>query len=540
MLLITLSTAKAMIIPATNLEKYNGSTNVIEGEVMSSESKYDDKESMIITEFRIKIFESIYGDTESDEIILRVMGGEYNGKILVVTPNDEPHIGDIGVFFLNYNSGVFSSSFLAQSFVPQVKRWTKQQVQNVRNQPKLIDIVLEQNRATAASSIEITGISPNIISGGNGQILTITGSGFGASGPTGSTRVWFKQNNGSMHHASYSNPNYYTSWSDSEIKIRVPEGAGTGPILVGSTSNNTVGPLLTVKYSVRERELPLGGTFLHPRTVFLPSDNMPEGIKFHVSNTFDYNNPDHETAAYTLRAALHEWNCETQLNELVHVFPQVTNTRNDGDNLNVIFLDNTMGANVLGVTFTTMVQCGGLPVVTDTDVGFNANINWNFSRNPSATDEYDLYHTALHEFGHMRNMGHAINPGNIMYPSATIGIQQGVIDAFNVEGGQWVQNESNIRVVCSYNNMVDGVCGRLDVEDNRLDSDVSIHPNPSVSLITIQGKHITEVVIIDFLGNIVLEPSGFKDIDISDLPSGLYHVKINHGLFIVTKKLIIH
>jgi uncharacterized protein (TIGR03437 family) len=87
----------------------------------------------------------------------------------------------------------------------------------------------------AQSGPSITAISPD--SGNPGAIVTILGSGFGAS--AGSGTVTF---NGVA-----ATPN---KWSSASITVAVPAGASTGPVLVtvGSATSNAV------KFTVSEAQ----------------------------------------------------------------------------------------------------------------------------------------------------------------------------------------------------------------------------------------------------------------------------------------------
>ncbi len=82
----------------------------------------------------------------------------------------------------------------------------------------------------------------------------------------------------------------------------------------------------------------------------------------------------------------------------------------------------------------------------------------------------------------------------------------------------------------------------LDIEDN-LENIISITPNPSTSgYVNIISKTdgIKNVIVFDMLGQQVINTRLSSDrLEISELSSGVYIVKIEQGQFTMTKKLII-
>ena len=75
-----------------------------------------------------------------------------------------------------------------------------------------------------STSPQITSISPSRVQ--YGQVITIRGTAFGAN--RGTSRVIF-------HRSKVPNASQYVSWSDTQIRIRVPSGARTGNVQVITT-----------------------------------------------------------------------------------------------------------------------------------------------------------------------------------------------------------------------------------------------------------------------------------------------------------------
>ena len=79
------------------------------------------------------------------------------------------------------------------------------------------------------------------------------------------------------------------------------------------------------------------------------------------------------------------------------------------------------------------------------------------------------------------------------------------------------------------------------VEDNSIENEVSIYPNPANDVIKILNSNdlnISRIEIIDLTGRVVLSTENTDDIDISAIPEGQYFVKVI-GETTVVKKLFI-
>ena len=79
------------------------------------------------------------------------------------------------------------------------------------------------------------------------------------------------------------------------------------------------------------------------------------------------------------------------------------------------------------------------------------------------------------------------------------------------------------------------------IQDNfALNQVVSMYPNPVENYLTIRSKsEITRVQIYSLLGDLVLDvKTNFLRINLSNINSGIYMIKIHSNQFFVTKKLI--
>jgi len=98
----------------------------------------------------------------------------------------------------------------------------------------------------------------------------------------------------------------------------------------------------------------------------------------------------------------------------------------------------------------------------------------------------------------------------------------------------------NYIVTSSSSNLDFGIFGPLNINNN-YSSDVSIYPNPTKGIITIEGEDIQQIIIYDIQGKIVLNKQKQSNIiitDISNYSKGIYFIKAICSNNIVVKKII--
>lgn len=98
-----------------------------------------------------------------------------------------------------------------------------------------------------------------------GQIITITGSNFGSA--RGSSQIYFTANRddisytdalGSDKNGIYICANEidfdYVSWNDSEISVRIPDGAATGSFFIDTTHGSSTSRKIAIKYPLGKKQ----------------------------------------------------------------------------------------------------------------------------------------------------------------------------------------------------------------------------------------------------------------------------------------------
>lgn len=114
--------------------------------------------------------------------------------------------------------------------------------------------------------------------------------------------------------------------------------------------------------------------------------------------------------------------------------------------------------------------------------------------------------------------------------------------------GTWVENNTVTSGDCggdlSTSNAIltgDVQDTALAIEDNQLESRISIHPNPANQQINIKtNEKIDSISVYDISGKVVIDGfDNLKQIDISNLRSGIYFLKMSLNDNLITKKIIV-
>ena len=189
--------------------------------------------------------------------------------------------------------------------------------------------------------------------------------------------------------------------------------------------------------------------------------------------------------------------------------------------------------------------------VSDLDIVFDSETNWYFGANGETFDsgEFDFETIALHELGHGHQLGHVINASNVMHYTITPNSTNTILDANSIAGANDVQTRSTTNTICGIGSPLminySGSCG-LSVEDNNLENDITLYPNPAKQQFFIKSTfvNLNKVVIYDISGRMVSdfdfsETSRTKIINLINVSKGMYFVNIHFENRYITKKLVI-
>jgi hypothetical protein len=513
--------------------KETNSTHIVEGTIVSQNSFIE--KGAIKTDYTLQISNIIKGVINNSTIQIRTLGGQVDGLKTEVCPSDEIEVGLKAKFLLNKKNDYFETSYLGQSVYNR---------EFSEEEEIMKDTILSRN--TQNTNVVINTISPSEIIIGNNDVLTITGSGFGATGPTNATKVWVKTLDGANFYA-LQDPFFYESWSDTEIKVKIPssnpsasfnEGLtirlGGGPVRVGSlTSFVQSSNSYEVKGVVRDAISINSG---NNNPVTLPA-LQNGGIKFTPHTNFT-----NSIALNTLNYAIDNWVCNTGIKMNVDNTQTTTAMNIQNDGISSLYFDSTLSSSVLGRVISTVGACTatGRRYIVDIDFAINPNANFNYSLSSSAPSEIDFYSVVLHELGHVRNMLHVNNPNKVMHSSLTFGQSKRTLHQHEIETGLWIQNDSQNNQTCNKPLMTPGTCLNLSNESFQ-SFDVEIYPNPTKDFVTINSL-VDTIKVYNSIGQEVFTKSYQQQnqtkVDFSSFSNGVYFMKIKTDNLEKTVKII--
>lgn len=312
----------------------------------------------------------------------------------------------------------------------------------------------------AITSFYINSIGNSNGEAGVGDVLTINGNYFGDQLPVPNSTVSFKLADFKKNIKTDDLPFYkisdsgdILSWSDSEIKVRLPSIAnekdetepvidynqypGTGTFKVHnawgkeieSTSNISINYVLDNYYS--------GIPIVKSQTA-IPRYNCVDGYRFRVSN--DVKNDI--IALATIQKALLDWSnelgiaLELETDALGNILTHAGGWSEDG--VNTIFYtctknDGSSPLSAMGTANHNYDFCGsGAYYHPEFDIGICNSIIWEKDYNSSVgSSEFDFYTAFLHELGHVVGLEHSANTNDLMWANIWPGERTTLISGSN-------------------------------------------------------------------------------------------------------------
>jgi len=300
----------------------------------------------------------------------------------------------------------------------------------------------------------ITSFAPAAVSAGTKTVLTITGTGFGTGGPSGTKYVDF--GNGDDGGVTWVQPipSEYVSWTNTQIQVEVPSDAGTGNIRVTNSSTTTSGASLGVTFAYLN--VTSGGLTYQPDHI---DEDASGGYTWQMFTDFDAN----AAANASFLRALETWRCATYINWDVGSVTAVDVVASDG--VNVVRMDNggELPAGVLGRCTSRWTACNPGTWewwVFELDIVFDETPTggWDFTA-PASCANMEFEAVALHELGHGHQLGHVINPADVMHYAVGCGPGTITLTANNVAGGNAVMSNSTAANGCPESPMVSLTAG---------------------------------------------------------------------------------
>ncbi|GAB3299988.1 matrixin family metalloprotease [Hymenobacter tenuis] len=444
---------------------------IVEAEVVTAQS-FRAPSGRIFTRHQLRVFKQLKGLAPATLTVL-TEGGTVGLERQQLTNTLSLSLGQQGVFFLEKAAfkGLSSTSGWAvyasqQGFVQydlstatatdpfrryeQLNAAFYQKVaaaapREIAPNQALQQALARQTAPVAARGLApvITGLSPLSLPAGTGAVLTISGTGFGATRGTGYVEFRNADDGGASY--TKANEDDYVSWSATRIQVRVPSHsatgnpAGTGPVRV-STSEQVQGlsPLpITVIYAaanVEDTNTKQRGVPGHR------NQNSSGGITFRFDPSFASN----AAATASWQRALASWRCQTGINW--EVGPTRTQSGADEDEQNAVGFDGSseLPAGVLGRTTSYYLGCylpnGNVSFyVQELDMQFDDDVNWQYGPANPSVNQIDFESVAVHELGHAQQLAHLILPTAVMHYAIARGQRSRELAAISdIAGGRYV------------------------------------------------------------------------------------------------------
>jgi hypothetical protein len=235
------------------------------------------------------------------------------------------------------------------------------------------------------------------------------------------------------------------SWTDTQIRLKIPSKAGTGTMEVMTSTNTSAGTIpIVIKWShimiYNSTNMP-GGLNQRQRIELLNNSNG--GYMFTPNTGFAADAP----AKAAFDRAIATWRCSTAVN--FAVLPTTTSvaTVAGTDGVNCVFYDPsiTAASGNLGVCHSffggAFCPVGVMWYVTELDIRFRNNnvgsVTWNYGPGAPAFGDYDFESVTAHEVGHGHGLDHVIDAAKMMHFAISNGQTKRLPSAAEIEGGQF-------------------------------------------------------------------------------------------------------
>ncbi|PNQ72746.1 hypothetical protein C1T31_09525 [Hanstruepera neustonica] len=566
--------SQELLVEISLQEQIAKASKVVEGEVVMSESFWNDAQDNIYTRHRIQI-SKVFKGVSANEIDIITLGGVVGLEAMVVSNALELDEGDMGVFILNDTPNSEFNRDNINSYIPysDIQSFYKYSAELnlaanifksysgiINNFHQVITTELGRpytvisdspidsninainaNRSSSSLPV-ISSFSSYNTTAGTKTILTINGSGFGTEMPT----VGFCDANygGALFYDV--GPAQIVSWSDTEIEVEIPDRAGTGAVRV-MNSDNQYG-YSTTDLTVDFAQINLDYNNIAYQTQHINTNNEG-GFTWQMNTDFESS-----LAVDPFVRGLDSWSCESGINWDVALNTTTANSSSN-DGINVVTFDDAspLPPGVLGRCTSRYSGCpfnGEVKwYVDEMDIVFNSSINWNFSTSPPASNEVDFESVAVHELGHGQQLGHVINDAEVMHFSMAANVVSRTLSPNDIQGANDIQDRSSTIQICGQSLMEDSSCSTLSTTDVSFTDQIIIYPNPVTSgVINIKSANETRVEnmrLYNTVGELItskefVNNGSVNQLHVSTLSTGLYVLQIETNQGIVSKKILLN
>jgi hypothetical protein len=486
-----------LLVPVPLEQRTQAAAVIAEGQVISQRSFWDEAHHNIYTASTIAVYKLFKGSLEETFVEVITEGGQVGDTRHVFSSTLRLRLGQQGVFFLKpsrqrgagistnnrplfevYSSlqgfirydlqtKIAQDPFQIYSSIPADLYSTLRQTIGTEHrvvQPNPAVLTLPEPKESGTTAVEdvkaipaVTSFSPVNIQAGTGQILTINGLNFGTS--RGQGTVGFRNADDGGRTFILPLATDYVSWSDTQIRVRVPSNgldggtAGTGQIQITNNAGSQIistGSLTVIfAYSNLEHE---GRSYI-PDMV---NQNGAGGYTFRFSPSFQGN----LAARTAFSRSMDQWVCSTTVNWTIG--QPTTATASAEDNMNTVRFDvgPELPTGTLGRTISRYRGCGFVGgdlnwYVTEVDMEFDDGANWQFGPARPGPLQFDFESIVLHELGHAHQLSHIILPRAVMhFGAARAQVNRELNPENDIAGAQTVMTVSLRPNICGPTPMI--------------------------------------------------------------------------------------
>lgn len=410
------------------------SEKIIQGQVVSVKSYWNDEKNLILTDVTFLVDEHLKGDGPRT-VTITLPGGTVGDETHLVSDTPRFSDSDYGVVLLEPSGHVtggrdgfylFEMPTPGRVSLPSLTEnrfltWIKDYVSG-RTKLSFEEASGETGEQTIEQEVSfaiISGVSPSTISAGTGDILTISGSGFGSSrGLSDLPTIAFRYKD---ENYVFNNSNIL-SWSDTQIRVEVFTGVVNGYDHSPSSWNNTVA--FIDSSGNFESTWALTVPFGYGRAKWTSSQ-----VAYYINQTGG------PTGAQTaIQNAAATWsNAGGNF-----MFNNAGATPSDWarDGRNVISFADLGSSLIIGQAITYMSGS----TILEADIQFNTQFAFS-TATPTPGGSMDLETIALHELGHwlrLLDLYGANDSSKVMYGFGMMGQAKRSLTASDRSGVQWI------------------------------------------------------------------------------------------------------
>ncbi len=549
---------------------------IVEGRVAHQESFWNEQRTLIFTSSEVEVYRVFKGDADISRVAIITPGGRVGYTAQSVSPALHLDTGDVGVFFARASRITTGAGKTALSFEPvagvqgmarydelrggaadvfnvyeDIEGELHQAIVRATGPPAVVRPYktpgsADQNATPKSGNVPvITSFSPGTLNAGTGDVLTINGTGFESfDGGTNSTVFFANADDGGSSQIGAPSA-LVSSWTDTQIQVRVPTRAGTGQVTVRTASSLTASSPLSLTVDYNLLNVPFSGDLW--RSSLASKTSGGYSLRFSTNTADGGVNFAASEAVAPFERALLTWQQTTGLNMRadgadIDSSGIAPNSPNDI----VTFETNTLPlpSGVLGRAFSGFTSCDGQTwIVEGVDLQFRRDgnsVTWNYGPAPNSGNRADFESVALHELGHAHQLGHIVAPGKVMHYALTNGTDVRTLDAVSdiAAGNDAIDFAQGLNVFCGrqWNGMTRLVNVGVEERPDGLRARLSdAYPNPAAESasfsVRVEVAGPVTVDLFDVLGRRVarvfegvLAPGADHQFEIAtqDLPAGLY------------------